>query len=81
MFIDRYANIGVDVIFTKNAKTELQKRCYSEKDGVRYISKVISKTVEILVLNEIENNQDHIKIDLDKNNLFKARVRSGEKSR
>ena len=81
MFIDRYANIGVDVIFTKNAKIELQKRCYSEKDGVRYISKVISKTVETLVLNEIENNQDHIKIDLDKNNLFKARVRSSEKSR
>lgn len=79
MFIDRYDSIGVSIEISSKARKQLYQLCYSEKDGVRYIAKTISKTIENIVLDQIENGQNKIKVDFGRNK-FLAAVMKSEKS-
>ena len=65
-FVDRYSGAGISVKFTDLANNELRLRCYSEKDGVRYISKIISDTIEMLILDSVESGNTNITIDYNK---------------
>jgi ATP-dependent Clp protease ATP-binding subunit ClpA len=65
-FVDRYSGAGISVKFTDLASNELRSRCYSEKDGVRYISKIISDTIEMLILDSVESGNTNITIDYNK---------------
>ena len=65
-FVDRYSDAGISVNFTDLANQELRSRCYSEKDGVRYISKIISDTIEMLILDSVESGNINITIDYNK---------------
>lgn len=79
MFIDRYSHIGVEIDISAKAEKQLYRLCYSEKDGVRYIAKTISKTIETLILNQIESGKRKIRIDFSRNK-FLAAVMENEKS-
>lgn len=68
-FADRYSNVGININISSDADSELRKRCFSEKDGVRYITKTISDSIEKQILNFVENGNVYIYIDFTNNDF------------
>jgi ATP-dependent Clp protease ATP-binding subunit ClpA len=62
-FIRRYSDAGKIVEISDVAKKELLSRCFSVRDGARFISKNISTNIESIIINSIENGLDNIFVD------------------
>lgn len=62
IFIDRYAQCGIDVELSDSKYNELKNQCYDEKNGVRFVQRRISQLIEDQILNEVVNGSKHIKL-------------------
>lgn len=78
-FIGRYSNVGKTVLISDDAKKELLSRCFSVRDGVRFISKNISTNIESIIINSIENGLDNIFVDFIDNKFVCEEERNIEK--
>lgn len=63
MYINRYSDSEVTITFSDSKKKELFGKCYSKKDGVRFIRKKLKQLVDPIVLEEVCNNRKTIKIE------------------
>lgn len=62
IFVSRYKECGIDIDISSEKKNELKTKCFSEKDGVRFIQRTISSSLEDKIAEELVKNRKKITI-------------------
>ena len=62
LFLSRYRDCGFDVVVSESKKNELKGKCFSEKDGVRFIQRKICSSLEDKITEGIIKNHKLISI-------------------
>lgn len=62
-FIGRYKNSGISLSIDDKTLNELKKRCFNEKNGVRYIKNKIAQNLEPYIFRKISNGEKSVSFE------------------